>query len=207
MSYLVLSRRIARYLVTRTNTHVPEDVLAYAVEVLLLNTINVIVALLLGFCVRALPETMVVIAVVALVRAFAGGAHSTSRVRCTIVTGLVFPLLAVSAKTIVGFNSFLALGLLALAFSLGITATVAFAPVDSPAAPIISQRRRNRLKSGSIVMVVLLSVVGLTLAGDTFRASISLGILWSAFILTPTGHKLFQFIDSLRIARRGGVST
>lgn len=204
MSYLGLSRRIAGYLSTRTATRVSEDVLAYGVEVVLLNTANVLVTVFLGLWAKALPETLVVMATVAAVRTFAGGAHSASRVRCTMVTGSVFPLLAIASIAVSGLNPVLPMGLLTAAFILGIVAMVTFAPVDCPAAPIISQARRKRLKNGSVFMVTLLTGLALVLANRTLGVAISLGILWSAFVLTPAGHKLFQFIDSLGIWWRGG---
>jgi accessory gene regulator B len=205
MSYLALSRRIAEYLVTRTNAHVGEDVLAYAVEVLFLNILSVILALLLAHWAKVLLETLFCLGTVAVLRFFAGGAHSASAARCTIVTGSVFPSLGFVAQRIAALSPAAAGRLPVVACVLGLIAMTMFAPVDSPAAPIISRQRRRRLKSGSIITVALLSTVALVLGNSALRASISLGILWSGFILTPAAHKLFCIIDSLNLQERGGV--
>lgn len=206
MSYLGLSRRIARLLLTQTGTGVPEEVLAYAVEVLLLNVLNVTVALVLAAWARVLIETIFCLGTVAILRFFAGGAHNASPARCTLVTGLVFPLLGTAARRMVGFSPTLIGWLPVVAFILGLISMLAFAPVDSPVAPIISGERRKRLKAGAIISTVLLAAVAFALKNSVLRASISLGILWSAFILTPIGQELFRLIDSLNWSWRGGVS-
>lgn len=202
MSYLALSRRIAKYLVTRTNAHVGEDVLAYAVEVLFLNILSVVLALLLAHWAKVLLETLFCLGTVAVLRFFAGGAHSASAARCTIVTGSVFPSLGFVAQKIAAVSPAVAGWLPVVACVLGLIAMTVFAPVDSPAAPIISRRRRMWLRSGSIIAVALLSAVALVLDSSALRASISLGILWSAFILTPAAHRLFCLIDFLFVRRR-----
>lgn len=204
MSYLGLSTRIARYLATRTGTSVPEAVLEYAVEVLFLNVLNVSTALLLASWVGVLPETTFALGTVAVLRFFAGGAHNASPALCAAVTSLVFPLLGIAARRLVASGPALGNELLAATFLLGLLAMVAFAPVDSPAAPIISRQRRTRLRAGSIVAIVLLAAIASALGNDTLQVSLSLGILWSAFIITPAGHKLFRFIDSLSWPRGGG---
>lgn len=205
MSYLALSRRIAAYLIARTGTSVPEDVLAYAAEVLFLNLLSVILALLFALMAGVALETLFCLGAVAIIRFFAGGAHSTSPARCTIVTGLVFPLLGVVAQRVGVLSPAVAGRLPVVACVLGLIAMTVFAPVDSPAAPIISRQRRMWLRSGSIIAVALLSAVALVLGNSALRASISLGILWSAFILTPAAHRLFCIIDSVSLPRRGGV--
>lgn len=205
MSYLAPSRRIATYLVARTGTSVPEEVLAYAAEVLFLNLLGVILALLLAFPAGVSRETLFCLGTVAILRSFAGGAHSTSPIRCMIITGLVFPALGFVAQRC-GILGPSATGrLLAAACGLGLIAVALFAPVASPAAPIVSRRRRMWLKTGAIVATVLLSAAGLVLGGGAWRASISVGIFWSAFILTPAAHRLFCLIDSLILKERGGA--
>lgn len=204
MSHLGLSTRIAHHLVTRTSTSVPEVVLTYAIEVLFLNVLNVSVALLLAAWARVLPETTAVLVAVAVLRFFAGGAHNATPARCAVVTGLVFPLLGIAAQRLVASGTALTDELLAAIFLIGLLAMVAFAPVDSPAAPIISSQRRARLKACSVIAEVILAAIASVLGNNTLRVSLGLGILWSAFIITPTGYKLFRLIDSLSWPRGGG---
>lgn len=199
MSYLNLSKSIARYLITKTGASVEEGILAYAAEVLFLNILSVVVALLLASWARVLPETLCCLGVVAVIRPFAGGAHSTSAARCTAVTGVVFPSLGLAARRIALLSPVSATWLPLVALALGLTAAASLAPVDSPAAPIISSQRRARLKAGAIVTVGLLSATAFFLVDGALRVSLSLGILWSAFILTPAAHGLFRFIDSLSL--------
>lgn len=199
MSYLVVSRRIAKYLVTKVHTGVSENVLAYAVEVLYLNLLSVLAAVVLSLFLGVPMETIFCLGTVAVTRFFAGGAHSGSPARCTAVTGLVFPSLGFLAQRVAMANQALASYMPALAVVLGLAAMVAFAPVDSPAAPIISEHRRMQLRTGSIITTVLLAAIAVALSQNTLSAAISLGVIWSAFILTPVAHQLFHFIDSLHL--------
>lgn len=205
MSYLALSKRAACYLARSTGRRASEDVLAYAIEILFLNLLSVGVALSLAFWAGALWETLFSMGTVAIIRFFAGGAHSKSAVRCTIVTGIIFPTMGLTTQRIVALDPAVSAWLSVAALLLGITAVVAFAPVDSPAAPIISKQRRGRLKAGSIITVAALTVVALAVVNGSLKISVSLGILWSAFILTPAACRVFYFIDSVNLRGRGGV--
>lgn len=60
MSYLPFSKKIARSLASTNNlTAEKEEVITYALELLILNLLNLVVTLLVGFVLGVLPETLV----------------------------------------------------------------------------------------------------------------------------------------------------
>ena len=212
MSYLAFSRRCAGYLGRKTN--LPEEkeiILAYVIEVLALNAANIALTLLLGAALGVFPGTLAVLLTVALFRHSAGGAHSQSPWRCAAITVVTFPGLAWLALYIVRLGQpFIDIFTLASLLT-GLLAILRLAPVDNPAASIISMRRRKKLKYIAITTLVLLAVVVFLLrelAGVTtvnIRVCISLGVLWVGFMLGGWGHRLMSLIDSIKIVNRREV--
>jgi accessory gene regulator B len=209
LSYLSFSRNWARCLAANTGiSPEKETIITFGIEVLVLNLVNVVLTLLLGLLMGVLPLTAACLATVALFRHTAGGAHASSPWRCAIITILIFPALALLATYLAHFGHIFSITLSAIAIMLGLAAIVALAPVDNPAAPIISTVRRKRLKALSFI--VLLFIIAIIVAlGQTgwgqasaFRNGLSLSILWVSFILTRTGHHAFAYLDSVNFTLR-----
>lgn len=207
MSYLFFSNNLAKFLVKKTNvSNDKEEILAYAVEVLSLNLLNVGMSLLIGYIVGVLPGTIICLLTVFAIRMFAGGAHSESAWRCAIITAVIFPFIALLAHR----GAFLITSadpFLTLAFAVGFSVLFFKAPVDSQKAPIISKTRHNNLKKlslFSLTVVYIAAEMSRHFVTDSveWQLCIMFGILWSSFLLTPIGHKLFTAFDSLRIHKK-----
>jgi len=212
MSYLSFSRRWAGYLSRKTSIPAEQEtVLAYIIEVLALNLMNVFCTLLLGAFLSVLPGTVACLVTAILFRHSAGGAHSNSPWRCAAVTIAVFPLLALLGSFFSRLGQGFADVLSAGAFGVGMTTVVLLAPVDSPAAPIISPKRRRKLKIISIAFVVLVTIIVLLLRESRWQCAgmiqscIALTLLWVSFMLTGWGHKLMSFVDEIPIINRKEV--
>jgi accessory gene regulator B len=209
LSYLTFSRNWARYLAANTGLSPEKEiVITYAIEVLVITLVNGLLILLLGLLLGVLPATTACLATVFLFRHTAGGAHSKSPWRCAIITILIFPLLALLATFLTQLNQLFGDVLSVLAILTGLLAIIVLAPVDNPAAPIISPARRKRLKLLSL-MVFMIIVIIIAILGQVgweqapaFRNGISLSILWISFILTKTGHNAMTFIDGISLSER-----
>ncbi|AGL00487.1 accessory gene regulator ArgB-like protein [Desulfoscipio gibsoniae] len=204
MSYLSFSRRWASYLSRQTDLPAEQEtILAYVIEVLALNFLNIFCTLLLGAFLGVLPGVATCLVVAVLFRHSAGGAHSNSPLRCAAVTVVIFPLLALLGAYFSRLNQGFVDILSAVAFVVGITAMIILAPVDSPAAPITSPLRRKKLKYISITFVVLVTAAAMWFRDSQWqyaeiaRACISLTLLWTSFTLTVWGHKLMSIIDTI----------
>jgi len=205
MSYLSFSKRWAGYLTVKARLQPEKEViLAYVIEVLVINVINLLLALLLGLLLGVLPGTAAVIFTMFLFRHTAGGAHSKSPWRCGAATITILPLLALLAASLAAMGNPYPVILSAAAVLTGAAAVILLAPVDSPAAPIISPARRKKLKYLSLAVILLLTVILFILQQSAWawardiQLAIALSILWGSFLLTKPGHQLFSFIDKLQ---------
>jgi len=211
MSYLPFSRKWARFLATNTGLSPEKEIIiTYGIEVVVINLGNILFTLLLGFILGVLPETAVSLATVALFRHTAGGAHSNSPWRCAIVTIILFPFLGLLAVFLSGLNHIFYGVITALAVLIALSVIIVLAPVDTPAAPIISPVRRRRLKILSLTALILVTgtIVALDQSGREWApaiiTSLSLSLLWVSFILSKIGHRTMSLIDGITL-KKGGV--
>lgn len=206
MSHLSFSRRWAGYLSAKAGLPAEKEViLAYVIEVLIINIVNVLLTLLLGLLLGVLPGTVACLVAVALFRSFAGGAHSSSPWRCGAVTVLVFPLMALLAALLSQLKQPYVDLLAALAVLTGLVLVILKAPVDSPSAPIISPLRRRKLKYLSILAIVFVAaaIIFLRQSAWVYAPEIQLclifSILWVSLILSKWGHRLMALIDGINL--------
>ncbi|MTI83865.1 MAG: accessory regulator AgrB [Firmicutes bacterium] len=200
---LSFSKRWAGHLAKRTGqSDENEAVLAYVIEVLIINLLNITVILTLGFLFNVLPEIITCMVTIALLRFTAGGAHSNNPWRCAAVTAFVFLAIALIASYLSSVNIFYLDILSVLAILFCFFSVIRFAPVDSPSAPILSATRRKRLKYMSLLIIFLLTITIIFLQQTTWiyareiLAAMILCTLWGSFNLTGAGHRLMSFIDN-----------
>jgi accessory gene regulator B len=202
MSYLGFCEKWAKGLAEINNLNQEEqNVLAFVIEVLFLNILNAVLTLTIGWVLGVFGNTAVCLLTIAAFRHNAGGGHSNSPWRCALVTMVVFPSLALAARFL-SLYPYLYLDLLSFAaFTIGFTFISIYAPVDNPKAPIISAKRRKKLKilAFSVLAAIAMIVLSLRFSSWVYAAEIRmclvLSLLWISFNLTPLGHHLWRFID------------
>ncbi|MEN6327983.1 MAG: accessory gene regulator B family protein [Syntrophomonas sp.] len=206
MSYMKFSTKWAANL--GKIHHLGEEkqaVLAYAIEILTLNIVNTIFILTMGWIIGAFWGTLTCLLTIAAFRHNAGGGHSESPWRCSLVTIIVFPLLALASHYVSTWQPFYTDLLSLVSIVVGFAFIVLYAPVDNPKAPIISPVRRKRLKIIAllIMMIAAIIIVGLKFSGwenaSEIRFCLVLSILWFSLNLTPLGNSLWCFIDRIGI--------
>lgn len=180
----------------------------YGLQVFSLTAAGVVVVLVISWLLHCLPESLAAMLTVALLRSFAGGAHCTSPVRCTIVTAFTFSFIGLAADRLEAWQPInLTLFVLLNSF-LTLTAVLLKAPVDSPAKPILTQKHRRFLRRLSLLTVIALAVLQLIFQTNAASGEIiiatGLGMLWEALILTGPGHGLMFVLDYL--LKKGGVA-
>jgi len=156
--------------------------------------------LLLIFCglLGVVAEGLVAIGGIGLLRMATGGAHLTSPWRCIFLSALVPAGFGLLAKHTAGLiNSATAVGILAVAFGIGMALIFKYAPADVPEKPIKPERRGIYRKIG-LGLAVLWALVTATLlyygAKSLFFAAI-LGFLWQMFSLTPVGYRFYHYLS------------
>lgn len=206
MSYLSFSKRWAGYLKAKTGISAEKEaVLTYVIEVLVINVVNIFFTLLLGFLLGVFPGTLACLVTVAVFRHTAGGAHSASPWRCALITILVFPTLAMAASLLTHLNQLQTDILSTVVLLVGLISILMLAPVDTPAAPIISPVRRKRLKAFSLLAMVLVTCTIIMLRFSTWVHSeeislcLVLSVIWVSFILSASGHRIMILVDAAKV--------
>jgi len=206
MSYLAFSKSTARFLTEKTGlAPEKEAVLAYAIEVLALNLGNILFTLLLAALLGVLPGVLACLAAAFLFRHTAGGAHSNSPWRCATVTVTVYPALALLAVFLAQYGQTFIDVLSTVGILTGLITIAALAPVDSPAAPIISPRRRKKLKILSLAVFTLVAAAIIFfrqsdwLYAPQIQVCLVLSVLWISFMLGKSGHCLMCLVDKIKL--------
>jgi accessory gene regulator B len=180
-----------------------ESVVAFAIEVLFINLINLVLTLSIGWILGVFVETAIVLFTVAVFRHTAGGAHSESPWRCAAGTAIVFPLLGVLGNLMTSLPSVLCDMISVLAIGVGFYLIYKYAPVDSPAAPIVSLQRRNSLRNKAFWAMAIFSLVIIGAAMTDYSYSrivqqgAALGVLWVSLNLSNLGIRLWSVIDHI----------
>lgn len=203
MSRFSWADHIASYLAEKTGApQEKQQVMAYALEVLGLNVVNLLGTLMLAWVLGVLKVTLAIVAMAFIFRRTAGGGHSSSPYCCAVVTIIVFPGLALLARTL-SFNApWTGAVLVPASITIGLLAVSLKAPVETLSAPIISPQRKKRLKKYSILVMMLITAILILLsftnriwAADV-RLGLALATLWISFNLTAAAGKLWQFVDT-----------
>lgn len=116
-----------------------------------------------------------------LTRMFAGGFHANTYVQCFIITFLIISI-GIFAGSLLGLPYYSRIVLLIVSIIL----VSIFAPVDHPNKPIISPKRRMRLKYLSVAAFVVLSAVTL-LMEEHYAATAAITLFMEAISL-PAGQ-------------------
>lgn len=211
MSYLPVSKNIASYLAGKTGlSKEKETILAYATEILMLNILNVTLIIILGWLLGVFPGTISCLIMFAFFRHTAGGVHSNSPWRCAIITVLSIPSIALLAAFVSRLGGFYSDVLSIIAVLTGFIAITVLAPVDSPAAPIISPERRKRLKMLALLIMALVAVMIIYLRASTWyyatdiQLSLVFGVMWVCLMLSKFGHNLIAIVDGVKKGEKGG---
>lgn len=211
MSYMAVSRRWASYLSAKTGaSREKEMVLAYVTDIIVINMLNLSAILLIGYLLGILPGTITILASLFLFRHTAGGAHSDSPWRCAAITISSTTLMSLGAVYVSQYSQIHIDIISLLSWLIGFTAIIILAPVDSPAAPIISQLRRKKLKIYSLLVFLLTAATIILLRNSTWQlakvvqANLAFCLIWISFMMTKPGHELMILIDRTFTFKKGG---
>ncbi|MDV3427386.1 MAG: accessory gene regulator B family protein [Bacillota bacterium] len=185
-----------------------KEVIAYGTFAILQTLLSIAVTVLLGYTFDILAETLIVSFTISILRKYSGGANASSPGICAAISAVIAVGLALLAAfiitPIINLNLFILLGLLSFSWSFFIIYKLC--PVDSAAKPIKSQKKKERMKKASIlilcfyaVIVLLSSIIYLhthEIKFLTYSLSIYGGTVWQSFTLTRRGHITILKIDT-----------
>ncbi|MDZ5252475.1 accessory gene regulator ArgB-like protein [Clostridium sp. LIBA-8841] len=185
-----------------------KEVIQYGTYALIQTLISIISVLILGLIFNIALEALIFLFTASILRKYSGGAHSESSNVCTLL-GIVISicigfLIKSSFFVNMNFEFIIFIGVVIFVFAYFII--FKYAPVDTPNKPIKTEKKKKRMKKGSLkiltiyLFIVLLSTI-LYYNSDVVFAkpvilSILFGIAWQCMTLTALGNILLKTIDS-----------
>lgn len=184
------------------------EIIAYGAFAFLQIVLSLTVVALLGWLLGSLWQALIVSFAASILRQYSGGVHAGRPSVCLIV--------GTAATILVAFLS----DLLALHLSVGIVAAVGLsaflwaffiilkkAPVDSPAKPIKTEKKRLRMRRISVGILVIYFILDLCLVLAFLQTGIKSllaysvciygAVGWQVFNLTQVGHIVLKKVDGL----------
>ncbi len=190
-----LARNLGRLIAANSTLHHDEDVLRYGLEVFLGGFLQFLLLIVIGWCLRLLPELLTVLVSFSLFRRLAGGAHCNTYLVCTIAGLISFPILAYLCH-VISYQYFEACLLIVASFSL---VTVYFkAPLDTETKPVKDSQKRLRLKISAACLVAFLLIAAEYchwVGHDLIAIAILLGIFYQTLTMTRLGAIYMRFYD------------
>jgi len=119
--------------------------------------------------------------------------------KCLFVSLALFILASLIAKyTYMYWNSLCLLILIILTFVIGLYVLIKYAPKDNPNKRITDPREIRKLKTLSLIYLFIwvFTTIFVFFKNKVFVLPLCFGILLSLFIITPTGHRFFDYVKS-----------
>ena len=175
-----------------------KEIIQYGTYALIQTLISIISVLILGLVFNIALEALIFLFTASILRKYSGGAHSESSNVC------IGFLIKSSFFTKMNFELVVFIGIFIFVFAYFIV--FKFAPVDTPNKPIKTEKKKRRMKKGSLkiltiyLLIELLSIIlyynsGWSLAKPVML-SIIFGVAWQCMTLTYIGNILLRTIDS-----------
>jgi accessory gene regulator B len=185
-----------------------KEIIAYGAFALLHMALSIVLVVIFGWMFSVLIEALIVSFTGSILRKYSGGVHASSPGICaatgTIIAVGLASLICFIIAPLINLKLIIFLGLPVFVWSYYIMHKLA--PVDSAAKPIKTQKKRERMKKGSILIlvaylvIVVLNVIMYLLIQEKkfliFSLCIYGGTAWQAFTLTRSGHLSFSKIDA-----------
>jgi accessory gene regulator B len=191
MPYSKGSVVISEYIAKEMNYDEEKKViLAYALDVLFLTVLGFVILIIAGYLLGITFQVLTATIAGASLRLSSGGAHSSSRLRCMIIGTIQYTIVGLCMtniyKLLVGQTL---LYILIITMSLlSLIIVCKYAPVDSPAKPILSVKFRKRLRKAAIIITLNYSVISIISINTIWGITIMGGLMIQAISLLPIFH-------------------
>ncbi|ABG86149.1 accessory gene regulator ArgB-like protein [Clostridium perfringens] len=185
-----------------------KEIIQYGTYALIQTLISIISVFIIGLLFNIALEALIFLFTASILRKYSGGAHSESSNVCTLL-GIIISicigfLVKSSFFTKMNFEIIVFIGIVIFVF--GYFIVFKFAPVDTKNKPIKTEKKKKRMKKGSLkiltiyLFIEILSIIlyynlGWSLV-KSVMLSIILGVAWQCITLTYIGNILLKTIDS-----------
>ncbi len=181
------------------------QVIAYGLIAIIQIAVTVILVLMGGLIVGAPVEALIICFSVSILRKYSGGAHVSFIELCTafgvaycVLFSAISKYLLAPIGTVYGM-----LFVITAVYTLSCFVIYKLAPVDSPKKPIRSEKKKRRMRKGSLIVVLVyftISIVFLLLSrkNQSFNSlgiSLLFGVVWQVITLTKFGSYFLSKVD------------
>lgn len=185
-----------------------KEIIQYGTYALIQTLISIISVLILGLVFNIALEALIFLFTASILRKYSGGAHSESSNVCTLLGIIISSCIGFFIKSNffakMNFEVIVFVGIVIFVFSYFII--FKYAPVDTPNKPIKTEKKKKRMKKGSLKILTIYLFIeifniilyynsGWSLARPVML-SIMLGVVWQCMTLTYIGDILLKTIDS-----------
>lgn len=184
-----------------------EDVLVYGMIALTQIVVTIVLVVIIGLVFHVLTEALIITFSVSLLRKYSGGVHARSIELCTAISVIYCIVFALISKHLIApyiSNTFLLI-ISMIVFIASYLIIYKLAPVDTPNKPIVSEKKKQRMRKGSFITITIFLVfaIAFLLLGrnNIFYTgcliSLLFGIAWQINTLTKSGVVLTNWLNNL----------
>lgn len=185
-----------------------KEIIAYGIFALFHTMLSIFLVVIFGLLFGVWVEALIVSLTVSILRKYSGGVHASTPGICAFAGTIIIIVIALLISFVIApsINLIIVIFLGLLTFAYSFYLIYKLAPVDSAAKPIKTEKKRNRMKKGSILvlntymLIVVLSIIMYINTAEKGFLVLSIciygGIVWQAFTLTSAGHLIFRKIDA-----------
>lgn len=185
-----------------------QEVIAYGTFAILQIIISIILVVIFGLIFNVTVESLIICLTTSVLRKYSGGAHSSSPYICTIIGTVICTAEAMIISFLIAplVIPHIVIFLGIITFSVSYYLVFKLAPVDSPAKPIKTKKKIDRMKKGSnivlslyLLIFILNYFISLFFKESRFivySLCIFGGVSWQIFTLTKPGHFTLKKIDA-----------
>ncbi|MDM0758855.1 accessory gene regulator AgrB [Clostridium perfringens] len=185
-----------------------KEIIQYGTYALIQTLISIISVFILGLVFNIALEALIFLFTASILRKYSGGAHSESSNVCTLL-GIIISIcigFLIKSSFFAKMNFELVVFIGIVIFVFGYFIVFKFAPVDTKNKPIKTEKKKKRMKKGSLkiltiyLFIEVLSIILYYNSGWSLTKpvmlSIIFGVAWQCMTLTYIGNILLKTIDS-----------
>ena len=177
------------------------DRIRYGLEIIYITVTKLGVIFFVAWICGLLKETLLLCLFVNGLRPFAYGAHAKEGWQCYVSSIFAFILM----PYVFGFITFFLYQKIILSI-LTILSMFLYAPADTHKRPIINAKQRSRLKTMSLLMSVIYSILILVIKNEMITNLMLLAMLTQSFLINPFIYKIFKLpFDNYKTYLNRGV--
>lgn len=181
-----------------------KEVIIYGIFSIIHMLYNILSVAIIGYIFGVAIEAIIVSFVISILRKSSGGAHSKSPIGCLITGTVICLIIGLAAQFKIGIVELILLSIITFIWSY--YTIFKLAPVDSPAKPIKTEKKKKRLKKSSIItLTIYLTIIVVSIviyfytnlnSLITYSICILGGTIWQVLTITKCGHKIVNLIDT-----------